>query len=105
MKANAQYSLFMKFLGVALAFFSLAWAAVAQSNPSLEATNLLVGGRRMALQDCIAEALQHNLDVEIQRYNPEINLFNLRAAYGGYDPTVKFSANHQYSVQPSGFTS
>ncbi len=95
----------MKFLGVALAFFSLAWAAVAQSNPSLEATNVLVGARRMSLQDCIQLALKHNLDVQIQRYNPEIDLYNLRASYGGYDPTAKFSADHQYSVQPSGFTS
>jgi outer membrane protein len=94
----------MKFLGVALAFFSLAWAVVAQSNPTLEATNLLAGGRRLSLQDCIQEALQHNLDVQIQRYNPQIDLFNLRASYGGYDPTLKFSADHTYTVQPSGFT-
>jgi HAE1 family hydrophobic/amphiphilic exporter-1 len=95
----------MKRLGVAFVFFSLAWAAFAQTNPTLEATNLLAGARRMSLQDCIQEALQHNLDVQIQRYNPEIDLFNYRAAYGGYDPTLKFSADHNYTVQPSGFTS
>jgi outer membrane protein len=95
----------MKYLGAAFVFFSLAWTAAAQTNPTLEATNLLAGARRMSLQDCIQEALQHNLDVQIQRYNPEIDLFNLRAAYGGYDPTLKFSAEHNYTVQPSGFTS
>jgi HAE1 family hydrophobic/amphiphilic exporter-1 len=95
----------MKRFGAAIVVFSLAWAALAQTNPTLEATNLLAGARRMSLQDCIQEALQHNLDVQIQRYNPEIDLFNLRAAYGGYDPTLKFSADHNYTVQPSGFTS
>jgi HAE1 family hydrophobic/amphiphilic exporter-1 len=94
----------MKFLGVALAFFSLSWVVVAQSNPTLEATNLLAGARLLSLQDCIQLALKHNLDVQIQRYNPEIDLYNLRASYGGYDPTAKFSANHEYLVQPSGFT-
>src|SRR5215469_12990580 len=95
----------MKYLGAAFVFFSLALAAVAQTNPTLEATNLLAGARRMSLQDCIQEALQHNLDVQIQRYNPEIDLFNLRASYGSYDPTLTFDGSHAYTVQPSGFTS
>jgi HAE1 family hydrophobic/amphiphilic exporter-1 len=95
----------MKRFGVAIVVFSLAWAALAQTNPTLEATNLLAGARRMSLQDCLQEALQHNLDVQIQRYNPEIDLFNYRAAYSGYDPTLKFAADHNYTVQPSGFTS
>ena len=50
--------------------------------------------REMSLEDCIQEALQHNLDVQIQRYNPQISLYNLRAAYGGYDPTFNFSGQH-----------
>jgi outer membrane protein TolC len=84
-------------------FFLLILSAVAQTNPTLEATNTVVGGRRMTLQDCIQEALQHNLDVQIQRYNPEISLYNLRADYGGYDPTYNFSATHSLNVQPGGF--
>ena len=57
----------------------------------------------MSLQDCIQEALQHNLDVQIQRYNPQISLYNLRAAYGGYDPTFNTSGQHNYDVAPSTF--
>jgi outer membrane protein TolC len=53
--------------------------------------------RAMSLQDCIQEALQHNLDVQIQRYNPQISLYNLRAAYSGYDPTFNISGQHDYS--------
>ena len=51
----------------------------------------------MSLQDCIAEALKHNLDVQIQRYNPQFDLYNLRASYGRLiDPTLKLSGRHQY---------
>ena len=97
---------FMKKPGIGIIlFFLMILSAVAQSNPSLVATNTVVGGRRMALQDCIAEALKHNLDVQIQRYNPEISLYTLRGAYGGYDPTFSFSGTHNFDVQPGSLTS
>ena len=92
----------MKYSGVVAVFFSMVFFAAAQTNPSLVATNVVVGGHRMSLQDCIEEALKHNLDVQIQRYNPEIQLYDLRAAYGGYDPLLNFSGQHQYDVQPGG---
>jgi len=92
----------MKSSAVVIVFFSLVLAAVAQTNPSLEATNVVAGGRSMSLQDCIQEALKHNLDVQIQRYNPEISLYTLRASYGGYDPTFSFSGTHKFNVQPGG---
>ena len=59
--------------------------------------------RAMSLEDCIQEALQHNLDVQIQRYNPQISLYNLRAAYGGYDPLLNISGQHNYDVSGSVF--
>ncbi len=78
--------------------------ATAQTNPSLVATNVVAGGRQLSLQDCIQEALKHNLDVQIQRYNPQIAIYTLRQSYGGYDPTFNLSAEHQYTVQPEGVT-
>ena len=90
---------------VIILFLLMILSAAAQSNPSLVATNTVVGGRRMSLQDCIQEALHHNLDVQIQRYNPEIALYGLRAAYGGYDPTFNFSGTHNFDVQPGSLTS
>lgn len=53
--------------------------------------------REMSLEDCIQEALQHNFDVQISRYNPQISLYDLRASYGGYDPTFTISGTHQYN--------
>lgn len=93
----------MKKFGVASFVLSLLMTVAAQTNPSLVATNLVPNGRPMSLQDCIQQALTHNLDVQIQRYNPEIDLYNLRASYGGYDPTFKLSGTHNYNVQPGGF--
>jgi len=53
--------------------------------------------RQLSLQDCIQLALQHNLDLQIDRYNPQIALFSLNAAYGGYDPSFVFSGQHDRS--------
>jgi outer membrane protein TolC len=55
------------------------------------------------LTDCIQQALQHNLDVQIERYDPQVSLYNLNAAYGGYDPTLSISGQHEYNVAPSIF--
>ena len=71
--------------------------AAAQTN------TLPAGARAMSLQDCIQEALQHNLDMQIQRYNPQISLYNLNANYGGYDPVFSFSGTHSYNDSPAQF--
>ncbi len=49
--------------------------------------------------------MQQNFDVQIERYQPQISLYNLRAAYGGYDPAFSISGQHNYDVAPSRFNS
>ncbi|MGD0251643.1 MAG: TolC family protein [Verrucomicrobiota bacterium] len=71
------------------------------TNATVGATN--TNARAMSLEDCIQEALQHNLDVQIQRYNPQISLYNLRAAYSGYDPLLNISGQHNYDVSGGSF--
>jgi outer membrane protein len=58
--------------------------------------------RVLTLQDCIQLALKHNLDIAIQRYNPEINQFalNINSAY--YEPTLGFRATHSFNSSPGG---
>ncbi len=51
----------------------------------------------MSLEDCIQEALQHNLDVQIERTVPQISLYDLRSDYGGYDPLFNISGQHDYN--------
>ena len=80
-----------------LLFFA-ALAAAAQTGTNSVAT------RPMSLTDCLQQALLQNFDVQIQRYNPQISLYDLRAAYGGYDPTFSISGQHNYDVSPSRFS-
>jgi len=91
----------MKRFSVVLIVLSLALTARAQTNIPVGTTN--TNARAMSLKDCIQEALQHNLDVQIQRYNPQISLYNLRAAYSGYDPTFNISGQHYYNDSGSSF--
>jgi outer membrane protein TolC len=54
-------------------------------------------GRVISLQDCIQQALEHNLELRIERYNPQLAVFNLQAAYGAYDPVFGSSGTHEYT--------
>jgi outer membrane protein len=75
----------MKSLVASLIFLIALAGAVAQTNSP---------ARVMSLQDCIQAALQHNFDVQIQRYSPEIALYGVNGAYAGYDPTLNISGTH-----------
>lgn len=44
-------------------------------------------------------ALRNNLELRIERYNPQLALFDLNAARGGYDPVARGSADHQHRTQ------
>jgi outer membrane protein len=56
--------------------------------------------RRVSLQDCIRMALEHNLDVQIERYTPQIARLNLSGSYGAYDPVFAFSAKEDSLSMP-----
>lgn len=58
-------------------------------------TNLTV----MSLEDCVQMALAHNLDLKIDRYNPQLAYYTLRIDYSGWDPTLSLSAQHQHDEQ------
>jgi outer membrane protein len=84
--------------GKAMKRFSIITVFVLTALTSFAQTNAPAGATRaMSLADCIQEAMQHNLDMQVQRYNPEISLYNLNANYGGYDPTFSFSGQHDYN--------
>src|SRR2546425_10055585 len=72
-------------------------AALAQTNtPEI---------RKLSLEDCLQITSEHNLDVQIKRYNPEISRFNLGVLYGAYDPSLYLNAQHDDIQQPSSFDS
>ena len=55
----------------------------------------------LKLEDCITLALEHNLDIQIQRFNPRINRYILGANYGAYEPNFSFSGQKSYNDRPS----
>ncbi len=56
----------------------------------------------LSLEQCIQAALEHNFDIQIRRIDPTISRFNLRAAYGAYDPVFSVGGDHAYNLSPGG---
>jgi len=61
--------------------------------------------RTLTLDECIRLALEHNLEIRIQRYNPQISLYQLDASYGVYDPLFSLSGSHSSNKGLAGFDS
>jgi outer membrane protein TolC len=52
--------------------------------------------RPMTLAETIELATKHNLDVQIERYNPQLAVYNLEGLYGAYDPGINFLGAHNH---------
>lgn len=79
----------MKKIGACLFLAGLVSAAPAQTNaPAV---------RSLSLSDCITEAIRHNFDVRVERYEPLISQLALDAAYAGYDPAFSLSGSHGHN--------
>ncbi len=50
----------------------------------------------LTLEQVIKMAVQKNLEIQIERYNPMIALANLKGLYGAYDPALGVSGQHSY---------
>jgi outer membrane protein TolC len=57
--------------------------------------------RPISLKECVHSALLHNLDLQIERFTPEIARFHLIGTYGAYDPTFRIAAGQNYIDQPT----
>ena len=60
-------------------------------------------GRAMSLDDCLEQALEHNLSLQVERITPLISRANLRLAYAGWEPEFQASYNHEYRQRSSNF--
>ncbi len=58
--------------------------------------------RALPLEECIRIALEHNLDIQIQRVNPRIARLTLSGSYGAYDPTLNVAASYGSTTTPGG---
>ncbi len=52
----------------------------------------------LTLDQCLQMALEQNLDLQIERYNPQLSLRNLDISRAGYDPDFNISGVHSYSL-------
>ncbi len=63
--------------------------ALAQTNPPAV--------RALTLSECLTEALKHNFDVAVVRYEPQLSLYDLKLAYAGFDPGFNLSGVHSHN--------
>src|ERR1041385_6721751 len=56
----------------------------------------------LTLSESIQLALNHNLDVKIERYVPEIARYNLSLAYADYEPNLTAGGLHSFGLSPGG---
>jgi outer membrane protein TolC len=61
--------------------------------------------RSMTLQECIAEALRHNLGLQVSRISLDITRYQLGMSYSAWEPTLNSSYNHNFSSTPGGLDS
>jgi outer membrane protein TolC len=66
-------------------------------------TNAPENTRQLSLEDCIQLTVQHNLELQIDRYNPQIALYSLKRDYSPYDPIAAFSGQHEHTKSGPGF--
>ena len=79
---------------------TLAGLCVAAVAASAQTTNSITTS--LTLEECIQTALQHNFDIQIKRYAPELARHTLNASYAGYDPTFSLAGEHDFSLSPGG---
>jgi outer membrane protein TolC len=55
------------------------------------------GTLQLSLDEAVARALENNVDIMVDRFNPELSAQNVRAAEGYYDPFLFATLNHNSS--------
>lgn len=58
--------------------------------------------KEITLAEALQMALENNLEVKIQRFNPLIAEHNLRGSYAIYEPGIALQGAHSFSSQPGG---
>jgi outer membrane protein TolC len=72
--------------------------AVAQEPAAPAPAGVPPGGTLpLSLDEAVARAMENNVDIAVQRYNPELSVQNVRAAEGYYDPFLFSTLTHTSS--------
>jgi outer membrane protein TolC len=79
----------MKRFALILACASFASLLTAKENEAAK--------RSLSLKEAIELAVANNLTLQIERYNPQIALYNVNQAYAGYEPAFNVRGEHSYN--------
>jgi len=75
-------------------------AAASQPPQSAESASETRKPRVLTIQEAIQLALEHNLDIQITRYQPQFDQYALNIAFAAWEPAFNFSASHTYDASP-----
>src|SRR5687768_15440834 len=89
------------FLGIALVLGTTVQAQVL-TNAALVRTNA-AEVRPISLEEAVQLALQNNLDLQIERFNPQLSLLDLTGAQAYWEPTFNLSGRQSYRSNPGQF--
>lgn len=84
----------MKVLGFLSVFVAATLTAMGQ--------NTAPETRKLSLEDCIRTALEHNLEVQVRKYDPQLATYALGGTYGAYEPEFQASIEHSFNQSPGG---
>src|SRR4051812_16581872 len=73
------------------------------TNAPLTANTATLPTRQISLSDVIQMAMQSNLDIQFQRYNPEIAQFGLSESLAVYEPSFRTTASRSMNKSAGGF--
>jgi outer membrane protein TolC len=80
--------------------FTAARAEAEQTRPTLPPVDAPVPTLELTLDDATARALERNLDIQVERLNPQLQQFNLERLRAAYRPTATSTIGHRAVVQP-----
>jgi len=58
--------------------------------------------RSLSLKECLQIALEHSLDIKIERFAPQIADYRLNVAYSAYEPTFDALSTRTFDKSPGG---
>ncbi len=71
-----------------------------QTRPTAPAPGTPVPSVELTLDDATARALERNLDIAVERLNPQLQEFNLARLRAAYRPTASSTIGHRAVIQP-----
>lgn len=83
--------------------FALGLAVFLGTNSQAQFSTNAAQVRAISLEEAIQLALQHNLDLQIERFNPQLSLLDLTGAQGVWEPSLNLNGRRSHRTNPGQF--